>query len=183
MFGCLKHVVRKILTDRFEVIFRGSEVAVARDLEQEFELRLMEPETVDLFMAHGIAADDRLRIEQSSSRSAQTRVGGERLMRAYPGPDRSFGDVDVETFTDCALRITEGVPEVVGRDRFEDYSRRIAFIFSCGCGEFVKTVAALEYLKRPEAILSLPFLTLNFELHRGQAGFGCWLWVFGMEGV
>jgi len=24
---------------------------------------------------------------------------------------------------------------------------------------------------------------LNFELHRGQAGLCCWLWVFGMERV
>ena len=162
MFGCLKHVVRKILTDRFEIFFRGSQVAVACDLEQEFELRLVEPETVDLFMAHGIAADDRLRIEQSSSRSAQTRVGGERLMRAYPRPDRSFGNVDVEAFADHALRITEGVPGVVGRDRFEDYSRRIAFIFSCGCGEFVETLTALEDLERPEAILSPSFFDTEF---------------------
>ena len=70
MFGCLKHVVREILTDRFEVVFRGSEMAVARDLEQKFELRSMKPEAVDLLMDHGIAADDRLRIEQSSSRCA-----------------------------------------------------------------------------------------------------------------
>ena len=106
MFGCLKHVVRKILTDRFEIVFRGSEMAVARDLEQEFELRLMEPEAVDLLMAHGIAADDRLRIEQSSSRGAQARVRRERFMRANPGSDRSFGNVDVEALADRALRVT-----------------------------------------------------------------------------
>ena len=84
MFGCLKHVVREIPTDRFEIVFRGSKVAMARDLEQEFELRLMEPKAVDLLMAHGIAADDRLRIEQSSSRGAQTGVCRERLVCAYP---------------------------------------------------------------------------------------------------
>jgi hypothetical protein len=83
-------------------------------------------------------------------------------MRAYPGPDRSFGNVDVETFTDRALRITEGVAEVVGRYRFEDYSRRVAFIFSCGCGEFVETLAALEYLERPETILSSSFFDAEF---------------------
>ena len=83
-------------------------------------------------------------------------------MRAYPGPDRSFGNVDVEAFTYRALRITQGVAEVVGRDRLENHSRRVAFIFSCGCGEFVETLAALEYLERPEAILSPSFLNTEF---------------------
>ena len=83
-------------------------------------------------------------------------------MHAYPGPDRSFGNVDVEAFTDHALRITQGVAEVVGRDRFENHSGRVAFIFSCGCGEFVKTLGALEYLERPEAILSPSFLDAEF---------------------
>ena len=83
-------------------------------------------------------------------------------MRAYPGPDRSFGNVDVETFTDCALRITEGVAEVEGRDRFENHSGRVGFIFPCGCGEFVKTLGTLEYSERPEAILSPSFLNTEF---------------------
>ena len=67
-------------------------------------------------------------------------------MRAYPGPNRALGNVDVEAFTDSALRITEGVAEVIGRDRFEDRSGRVRFIFPCGCGEFVETFCALEYL-------------------------------------
>ena len=83
-------------------------------------------------------------------------------MRAYPGPDRSFGNVDVEAFTDCALRITEGVAEVIGRDGFENHSGRVGFIFPCGCGEFVETLAALEYLERPEAILSPSFVDAEF---------------------
>ena len=83
-------------------------------------------------------------------------------MRAYPGSDRSFGNVDVEAFTDHALRITEGVAEVVGRDRFEDHSGRVGFIFSCGCGEFVETLSALEYLEDSEAVLSPPFLDAEF---------------------
>ena len=83
-------------------------------------------------------------------------------MRAYPGPDRSFGNVDVEAFTDRALRIAQGVAEVVGRDRFENHSGRITFIFPCGCDEFVETLAALEYLERPEAILSSSFFDAEF---------------------
>ena len=93
MFGCLKHVVREILTDRFEIIFRGSEVAVARDLEQEVEFRSMELETVDLLMTHGNTANDRIWVKERSSRGAQARIGRERLMRAYPGPDRPLGNV------------------------------------------------------------------------------------------
>jgi hypothetical protein len=162
MFGCLKHVVREIMTDRIEVVFRGSKVAVARDLEQEFELRSMEPEAVDLPMAERKTADHRLRIEQSSSRGAQTGVCGERLMSAYPRPDRPLGNVDVEAFTDFALRITEGVAEVVGRDRFEDHSGRVSFIFSCGCGEFIETLSALEYLEDSEAVLSPSFFDAEF---------------------
>ena len=83
-------------------------------------------------------------------------------MRAYPGPDRSLGNVDMETLTDRTLRITEGVAEVEGRDRFENHSGRVGFIFPCGCGEFVETLAALEYLERPEAILSPSFLDGEF---------------------
>jgi len=83
-------------------------------------------------------------------------------MRAYPRPDRPLGNVDVEALADHSLRITEGVAEVVGRDRFENHSGRIGFIFSCGCGEFVETLAALENLERPEAILSPSFFDTEF---------------------
>ena len=83
-------------------------------------------------------------------------------MRVSPETDRSFGNVHMEALADRALRITEGVAEVVGRDRFEDYSGRVGFIFSCGCGEFVKTLSALEYLERPEAVLSPSFFDAEF---------------------
>ncbi len=83
-------------------------------------------------------------------------------MQAYPGPDRSFGNVDVEAVTDRALRITHGVAEVVGGDRFEDHSGRVGFIFPCGCGEFVETLCALEYLEGSEAVLSPSFLDGEF---------------------
>lgn len=63
----------------------------------------------------------------------------------------------METLANRALRITEGVPEAIGRDRFLNHSWRISFILPCGCGEFVETLSALEYLERSEAILSLPF--------------------------
>ena len=70
MFGCLKHAVREILTDRLKIIFCGSEVAVARDLEQEFELRSMELEAVDLLMAERKTTDERLGVKKFSSRGA-----------------------------------------------------------------------------------------------------------------
>ena len=89
-------------------------------------------------------------------------MGRERSMCAYPGPDRSLGNVDVEALTDSALRIAHGVAKVVSRDRFEDHSRRVGFIFPRSCGEFVETLAALEYLERPEAILSPSFLDAEF---------------------
>jgi hypothetical protein len=88
MFSCLKYAVSEILTDRLKVVFRGSEAAVTRNLEQEFKLRSMEPEAVDLLMAERNTADDRLGIKKLSSRGTQARVGRERLMRADPGPDR-----------------------------------------------------------------------------------------------
>ncbi len=50
----------------------------------------------------------------------------------------------------------------VGRDRFEDHSGGVGFIFSCDCGEFVETLAALEYLEDSEAVLSPPFLDAEF---------------------
>jgi len=83
-------------------------------------------------------------------------------VRADPGPDRSFGNVHREALADHALRIAEGVAEVVGRDRFEDHSGRVGFISSCGCGELVETLSALEYLEDSESILSPSFLDGKF---------------------
>ena len=68
----------------------------------------------------------------------------------------------MQALADGALRITEGVPEIVGRDRFEDHAGRVGFIFSCGCGEFVEALSALEYLEDSEAILSPSFLDGEF---------------------
>ena len=83
-------------------------------------------------------------------------------MHAYPGPDRTLGNVDVEALADHSLRITEGVAEVIGRDRFEDHAGRVGFIFSCGCGEFIEALSALEYLEDSEAVLSPSFLDAEF---------------------
>src|SRR5258708_21676776 len=85
-------------------------------------------------------------------------------MPAYPGPDRTFGNVDMQLLADRALSIAYGVAEVIGRDRFEDRSGRVRFIFSCRCGEFIKTLSALEYLERPEAVLSPSFLDSEFRV-------------------
>src|SRR5437870_4597743 len=67
MFSRLKHAMREILTDRVEVVFRGSEVVMARDLEQEFEFRSMELETVDLLMTQDKTADHPLCVKKRSS--------------------------------------------------------------------------------------------------------------------
>jgi len=83
-------------------------------------------------------------------------------MRAYPGPNRPLGNVHMEAFADRVLRITEGVAEVVGRDRFEDHAGRVRFIFPCGCGEFIEALSALKYLKDSEAVLSPSFLDGEF---------------------
>ncbi len=83
-------------------------------------------------------------------------------MRSYPRSDRPLGNVDVEALADRSLRITDGVAEVVGRDRFEDHAGRIGFIFSCCCGEFVETLSALEDLENSETILSPSFLDGEF---------------------
>ena len=162
MFGGLKHAVREIFTDRFQLIFCGRQMAVACVLEQKFELRSMQLETVDLFVAQKIIANHRVRVKKPPADGAQASVSRERFMRAYPGPDRPLGNVDMEALADHALRIAEGVAEVVGRDRFEDHAGRVGFIFSCGCGEFVETLAALEYLERSEAILSPSFFDAEF---------------------
>ena len=61
-----------------------------------------------------------------------------------------------------AMRFTEGVGEVVGRDRFEDHLGRVGFIFSCGCGEFVETLYALECLEDSEAVQSPSFSDAEF---------------------
>ena len=162
MFGRLKHAMRKILTDRLKVIFCGSEVAMARDPEQKFEFRSMELETVDLLMTQDKTARHRIWVKKRPSYCAEAGVGRERLMRAYPGPDRPLGNVDVEALADRALGITEGVAEVIGRDCFEDHVLRIGFIFSCGCGEFIEALSALEYLEDSEAVLSPSFLDSEF---------------------
>jgi len=47
----LKHAVREMLSDLFEIVFGTRKMAVASVLKQEFEFRLMELETVHLFVA------------------------------------------------------------------------------------------------------------------------------------
>jgi hypothetical protein len=83
-------------------------------------------------------------------------------MRSYPGPDTTFGNIDMQRLADRALGIAYGVAEIIGRDRFEDRSGRVRFIFSCGCGEFVEALSALEYLEDSEAVLPLAFLHGEF---------------------
>jgi hypothetical protein len=68
----------------------------------------------------------------------------------------------VQTLADRALRIAYGVAEVVGRNRFEDHAGRVCFIFPCGCGEFIETFSALQYLERSEAVLPPSFLDSEF---------------------
>ena len=52
----------------------------------------------------------------------------------------------MQPLADRALRIAYGVAQVIRRDRFEDRSGRVGFIFSCGGGEFVEALSALEDL-------------------------------------
>jgi len=68
----------------------------------------------------------------------------------------------MQPLADRALRITYGVAEVVGRNRFEDHVGRIRLIFSCGCSEFVQTLPALEDLENSEAVQSPAFLDGEF---------------------
>ncbi len=113
MLRRLKHAVRKILTDRLEIVFRWGEMAVARDLQQKFEFCSMELETVDLLVTQNKTANHCSRIKKSFPFRAQARVGCERFIRAYPGADRPFGNVHVQTLADRALRITERAAEII----------------------------------------------------------------------
>jgi hypothetical protein len=60
------------------------------------------------------------------------------------------------------LRIAYGVAEVVGRNGFEDHARRVRFIFSGVCREFVEALSALEELEVSEAVQSPPLLDGEF---------------------
>ena len=68
----------------------------------------------------------------------------------------------MEAFADCPLRLTHGIAEVIGRDRFEDHVGRIRLIFSCGCSEFVQALPALEDLEDSEAVQSPALLDRKF---------------------
>ncbi len=68
----------------------------------------------------------------------------------------------MQALADFALRSAYGVAKVIGRDRFEDRSRRVRFISSCGCGEFVEALSALEDLQDSVAIQSPTFLHSEF---------------------
>jgi hypothetical protein len=58
-------------------------------------------------------------------------------MRSYPGPNRRFGNVDVETLADHALRVAYRVAQVVRGNRFQDHARRIGLVFSSGCVQLI----------------------------------------------
>ena len=83
-------------------------------------------------------------------------------MLSYPRPNRPFGNVDVLSLANRALCIAHGIAEVIFRNRFEDHAGRVGFIFSCGCGEFIEALSALEYLEDSEAVLSPSFLDGEF---------------------
>ncbi len=99
-------------------------------------------------------------------------------MRAHPGPDRPFGNVDVEALAYRALRIAYGVAEVIGGNRFEDHAGRVGFVFPCGCGEFIEALSALEHLEDSETIQSSAFLHGEFRTTPGTGG--VWLCAFGV---
>ena len=84
-------------------------------------------------------------------------------MRSYPRPDRTFGDVDMQTLADRALRIAHGAAEVVCRNRFENHAGWVGFVFSCGCGEFVEALSALKDLEDSVAVLPATFLHREFR--------------------
>ncbi len=70
MFGGLKHAVREIFTDRFEIISCGREMTVACVLEQKFELRSMQLETVDLLMGQKEAVNHRVYVKKLPAQGA-----------------------------------------------------------------------------------------------------------------
>jgi len=106
--------------------------------------------------------DIRLSFEKFAADDAHARVRRKRFMRSYPGPDRTFRNVDMQPLADRALRIAYGVAEIVDRDRFEDHVGRIRLIFAWGCTEFVQTLPALEDLENSEAVQSPAFLDGEF---------------------
>ena len=79
-------------------------------------------------------------------------------MRSNPGPDRPFGNVDVQSFADHTLRIAHGVAKVVSRNRVEDHAGRVGLILSCSGSVFMEALSTLEDLEISEAVNRLPFL-------------------------
>ena len=57
-----------------------------------------------------------------------------------------------------ALGFSNGVAEIVSRDRFEDVLQWVGSISSWGPGESVEAFGALVELKDLEAVTSFPFL-------------------------
>lgn len=70
MFRCLKYAVREIFADRFEILFYGSEMALASILKQKFELRAMQLKSVHLLVTQHITANHRAWIGNRPPHSA-----------------------------------------------------------------------------------------------------------------
>jgi hypothetical protein len=60
-----------------------------------------------------------------------------------------------------------GVTEIVGRDRFENYARRVGFVLSRCRGVFIEAFSALKHLEDSEPVQSPAFLDREF---RGTPG-------------
>jgi hypothetical protein len=60
----LKHAVREIFANLFEIASCGSEMAVMYVQEQEFEFRSMDLKPVNLFVLEQITANHLVRFEQ-----------------------------------------------------------------------------------------------------------------------
>ena len=103
-------------------------------------------------------------------------------MRSYPGPDRSFGNVHVQSLADHALRIAYRVAEVVRRDCFQNHAGRVGFIFSCGGSEFVQALSALKDWEDSEAVQSPPLLDGEFGIATGTGRYRLCAFGSGHEG-
>jgi hypothetical protein len=84
-------------------------------------------------------------------------------MRSNPGPDRPFGNVDVQSFADHTLRIAHGVAEVVSRNRVEDHAGRVGLILSCSGSVFMEALSTLEDLEISGAVQSLALFYIEFR--------------------
>lgn len=156
--------MRKVLSDRSDVVLERREMLVRRWLQQQCELRQVNLEAIHLLMVESEAPNDRLRIETFLSCGAEPGVAGKGLVLFKPSADRPLRHFQMCPLADNPLGIGDWVAEVERGNGLKNRLEGIGLALAGFVRESGQAFSTLKYLQYPQAIASLSFPDRIFRL-------------------